>query len=150
MGQFTIMPALQGHSEHESLKCSMVQFLPLTATQKREQGPAHPGAPQHQGESFPCPLQRNKGSEGVGSVSMTHMFQRRALGWLRAISFAGFTIVLRHVPKVTQVTVYEASGHWAEKAEDERGKAGRGQDWGQKASTTRLGSSPNEQMVSFL
>lgn len=125
-GRFTIMPAQQGHSEYESLKRPMVQFLPLTTTQKREQGLVHPGAPQHQGESFPSPLQRNKGTEGVGSPSMTHMFQRRALGWLRAISFAGFTIIFRHVPKVTQVTVYEASGHWAEMsvAEQKEGRIG--------------------------
>lgn len=58
---------------------------------------------------------------------MTHMFQRRALGWLRAGSFAGLPIILRHIPKFAQVTVY---GRWAEKAEDEQGRAGRGLDLG--------------------
>lgn len=99
---------------------SMSQFLPLTTTRKREQGPAHPGASPASGGSFPGPLQRSKGPEGVGSQSMTHMFQRWALGWLRAGSFAGLPFVLRHIPKVTQVTVYEMSGRWAEKAEDEQ------------------------------
>lgn len=57
---------------------------------------------------------------------MTHVFQRQALGWFRAGSFAGLPIVLRHVPKVAQVTVYEGLGHWAEKAKDELGRVGRG------------------------
>lgn len=80
------------------------------------------------GESFPCPFQRDREPEGVGTQPMTHMFQRRALGWLRAGSFARLPIVLWHVPEVAQVTVYAVSGRWVEKAKDEHGRAGRGLD----------------------
>lgn len=61
---------------------------------------------------------------------MTHMLQRQALGWLRAGSFAGLPIVLRHIPKAAQVTVCGVSGRWAEKAEGEQGRAGKEPDLG--------------------
>lgn len=124
---------------------SASQCLPLAATWKREQGLPHSGTSPVSGDSFPCPLQRSKGPEGVGSQSMTHMFQRWTLGWLRAGSFAGLPFVLRRIPKATQVTVYEMSGRGAEKARMSKAEQEEGWIWGQKASNTNFLSNSNDQ-----
>lgn len=73
----------------------MVLYLPLTITMERRWF-AQQQWPLGLQEELPSPL-----LDG----GRTHASQRWALGWLRAGSFAGFPIV-RHIPKVTQVTVY--------------------------------------------
>lgn len=65
---------------------------------------------------------------------MTHVSQAWTLGWLRAGCFAGLPIILWHVPKVTQVTVYRGTDHGAKKAKDEQHSPGEeGWIWGQEA-----------------
>lgn len=75
----------------------MALHLPLTITMERRCAlHAQQQWPLRSQEELPSPL-----LDG----GRTHASQRWALGWLRAGSFAGFPII-RHVPKVTQVTVY--------------------------------------------